>query len=367
MDVMQAANALAARGHDLVRLEIGQPLDPLPDCVARAVSAALRAGPIGYTEALGVPALKAAIAGLYRRRHGVELDPARVAVTAGSSAGFVLAFLAAFEAGARVGLGVPGYPAYPAILSALGITPVPVPLAPAGGYRLGAEEVAGLAGRAEGVVIANPSNPTGTLIDGPGLGAIARAARGAGLALVVDEIYHGLTYDAPAHSILEQTHEAIVVSSFSKYQGLTGWRIGWAIFPERMIRAVECLAQSLYISPPGLSQVAALAALAPEAEAEFDERVRRFRASRDLLLEALRHAGFTEISPAEGAFYIYARIPEEAEDAGAFAQRLMEEGGVAVTPGADFDPVRGSRTVRLSYAGPPERVAEGARRLMRWR
>ncbi|MCP5432596.1 MAG: aminotransferase class I/II-fold pyridoxal phosphate-dependent enzyme [Alphaproteobacteria bacterium] len=366
MDVMARANALAAGGRDLVRMEVGQPGEGPAPSVAAAVAEALRSAPLGYTEALGLPSLRAGLAGLYRRRYGVEVDPRRIVVTTGSSGGFVLAFLAAFEAGERIVLGAPGYPPYVSILEALGLEPVVVALDPARGYRLTASELKG-AGPAAGLLVASPANPTGTVLSRETLEGLAREAEARGMTFVSDEIYHGLVYGAPAHSLLEFTQDCIVVSSFSKYQGLTGWRVGWLVVPERLVRAVERLAQSLYISPPTVSQHAALAALEPQAESAFDARVAAYAASRAALLEALPRAGFAEISPAEGAFYVYARIPEDAPDADEFARRLMEEAGVVATPGFDFDRARGTRTMRFSYCGPPDRMAEGARRLLAWR
>lgn len=361
MDVMRAANARQDQGKDVLHLEVGQPSTSAPRAVLEAARDALERELLGYTDAFGVPPLKDAIAAHYTRAYGVDVDPARIAVTTGSSGAFVLAFLSAFDVGDRVALASPGYPAYRNILTALGIEVVPLEVGPDTDYQPTAEVLANVDGPLDGLIIASPSNPTGTMIDGPGLKALADYCQGAGIRLISDEIYHGITYEGPAHSIAEYAPEAFVVNSFSKYYCMTGWRLGWLIFPESLARPIECLAQNLFISPPTLSQIAATSAF--DCEAELDANVARYKVNRDVLLAELPKAGFDKLSHAQGAFYIYADVSHLTDDSLEFCQRILAETGIAITPGVDFDPARGHHFVRFSFAGATADIRETSKRL----
>jgi aspartate/methionine/tyrosine aminotransferase len=362
MDVMEAARAEEARGRTVVHMEVGQPGTPAPRAAREALARAMAAGPLGYTVALGLPELRARIARLYAAWYGVDLDPGRVVVTAGSSAAFILAFTSLFDAGERVAIAEPGYPSYRNILRALDVEPVGVPARLEDRFQPTPETLpAGIAG----LLVASPANPTGSMLGRDALAALIGAARARGIAFVSDEIYHGIHYGERAVSALEIDDEAYVINSFSKYFSMTGWRVGWMVVPEAHVRRVERLAQNLYICPPHASQVAALAAL--DATEELEANLAVYRANRALLLEGLPQAGFARIAPPDGAFYAYADVAEMTEDSRALAGRLLREAGVAATPGVDFDPGRGLRTLRFSYAGPTAAIAEGLRRLEAWR
>jgi len=364
MDVMRAANEREAAGGDVLHLEVGQPGTGAPAAVLEAVRAALATDRMGYTDAFGLPALRAGIAVHYAERYGVAVDPRRVVVCTGSSGAFVLAFLAAFEAGDRVALASPGYPAYRNILSALGVEAVEVPVGPETNFQPTPDLLEGIDGRLDGLIIASPSNPTGTMIRRDGLKAIADYCAGRGVRLISDEIYHGITYGEPAETALAFSGQAVVVNSFSKYYSMTGWRLGWMVAPDELLRPVECLAQNLFISPPTVSQYAALAALG--CRAELDGHVARYASNRELLLRELPKAGFARMASADGAFYLYADVTHLTNDSSAFCARMLAETGVAATPGIDFDPSRGNRYVRFSFAGRTEDMAEAAKRLIAW-
>jgi aspartate/methionine/tyrosine aminotransferase len=359
MDVMEAASRAEAEGRHIIHMEVGQPGTPAPQGARKALARALDQ-PLGYTGALGLPQLRQGIAGLYRRWYGVELDPARVVVTPGSSGAFILAFSALFDAGDRVAMGYPGYPSYRQILRAMSLEPVGIPTRSVDRYQPRPQELP----RAEGLILASPGNPSGTVLRLDELQALTDAARGRGMAVISDEIYHGLSYGDRCHSALEVTDEVFVVNSFSKYFSMTGWRIGWMVVPDSHLRIVERLAQNLFICPPHASQVAALAALDCIDEAEANLAV--YSENRRLMLEALPKAGFARIAPPEGAFYVYADVSELTPDSRAFAAKILDRAGVAVTPGLDFDPQRGARTLRFSYARSTADIAEGLRRLERF-
>jgi aspartate/methionine/tyrosine aminotransferase len=300
-------------------------------------------------------------------QHGLDIDPERVVVTAGSSAAFVLGFLAAFDVGARVALPSPGYPCYRHILRTLGCEPVMLETGPGTRWSPTAAMIAAAARekRLDGVLIASPNNPTGTMIEPARLAEIAAECRRQGIRLISDEIYHGLTYDRPAETALRHADDCIVINSFSKYYSMTGWRVGWMVVPRELVRPIERLAQNLYISPPAVSQAAALAAFEATGELEANRRV--YAASRALLLAELPKAGLTKLLPADGAFYLYADVSRFTGDSLAFARAMLEETGVAATPGVDFDATRGQRFLRFSYAGRTEDMAQAARRLQGWR
>jgi aspartate/methionine/tyrosine aminotransferase len=365
MDVLRAANERAAAGEDVLHLEVGQPSTPAPSGVLAAARDALEREALGYTDALGLPALREAIAADYRDHHGITVDAERVVVTTGSSGAFLLAFLAAFEPGDRVAMVSPAYPAYRNILTALDLVPVELPVGPAEGYQMTPELLAREREPPAGVIVASPANPTGTMLTPEQLAALAGYCRTRGVRLVSDEIYHGIVYEKRAATALASGDEAIVVNSFSKYFSMTGWRLGWMVVPQDLLRTIECLAQNLYISPPSLSQHAAIAAFA--CRNELDANVTRYRDNRAVLLEELPKAGIARFAPADGAFYLYADVAHLTNDSRDFCQRMLREIGVACTPGMDFDPLRGHGTLRLSFAGTRATIAEAARRLKGWR
>lgn len=368
MDVMRAANARDARARTAderaIHLEVGQPATAAPAVVRAAAARALESDKLGYTEALGIAPLRARIARHYRETYGVTVDPARVVVTAGSSGAFILGFLAAFDHGARVALADPGYPAYRNILSALGIEVVGLPADVSHGFQPTPELLA-RAGRLDGLIVASPANPTGSMLAPGELGRLMNWCAHEGVRLVSDEIYHGITFDRPAETALAHGDAAIVINSFSKYYSMTGWRLGWMIVPADLARTVEVLAQNLFIAPSALAQLAAVAAF--DAREECDANVARYRRNRDLLLAELPRAGFRDFAAPDGAFYLYCDVAHMTNDSEEFCRRMLAEAGVAATPGTDFDPGRGRRSMRFSFAGSTEDMAEAARRLARWR
>lgn len=365
MDVMRAANERAAQGGEVIHLEVGQPSGQAPARVLAAARDALDGHGLGYTEALGLPQLRERIAGHYRHVYGVAVDPQNIAVTTGSSGAFLLAFLAAFDAGDRVAVAAPGYPAYRNILEALGIEVVAVPVGAASRWQLTVEVLEQVEGRLDGVVVASPSNPTGSMLSAHEVAELATWCELKGIRLVSDEIYHGITYGAPAGTAAGAGGHAIIVNSFSKYYAMTGWRLGWMVVPPDLLRAVECLAQNLFISPPTLSQIAAQVVF--DCVGELDSRVAVYRANRDVLLNELPKAGFTRLAPSDGAFYLYADVAELTNDSAEFCRRMLAETGVACTPGMDFDPYQGHRTLRFSFAGATADMVTAARRLQEWR
>jgi aspartate/methionine/tyrosine aminotransferase len=363
MDVLRAANAAEAAGRSVIHLEVGQPGTAAPRAVLDAARRALTEDRIGYTDALGIPSLRQAIAAHYRDQYGVAVDPAEIVVTTGSSAAFQLAFLAAFEPGDRVALAAPGYPAYRNILSALDLEPVLVEVGENAHYQPNPDLLAE-AGDLAGLIVASPANPTGTMIPPADLERLVGYCRERGIRLISDEIYHGITYETPAQTARAFGKDAIVVNSFSKYYSMTGWRLGWMVLPPDLARSVECLAQNFYISPPALSQLAAVPVF--QCRAELDTHVARYRRNRDRLIETLREAGLTRFAPAEGAFYLYVDVSALTRDSVDFCRRMLAEIGVATTPGRDFDPIHGDNWLRISFAGSAEDIAEACRRLSAW-
>jgi aspartate/methionine/tyrosine aminotransferase len=363
MDVLSAANSRQRARGDVVSLAAGQPSAAPPRPVRAAAAAALD-GPLGYTEQLGIPELRAAIAGHYERRYSLPVEPNDVVVTTGSSGGFLLGFLAAFDPGDRVALARPGYPAYRNILSALGCEVVELPCGPDTGFQ---PTVAMLddAGPLDGLVVASPANPTGSMLAPGELAAITGWCAEHAVQLVSDEIYHGIHYgDEDPASAWQFSREAVVVNSFSKYFAMTGWRLGWLLVPDRLHRAVDCLTGNFTICPPALSQHAALAAFGTYAE--LDGHVATYRKNRDRLVAGLRDLGIDRIAPVDGAFYVYADVAHLTGDSMSFCQRLLAETGLAIVPGTDFDPGEGHHFVRMSFAGPPGDIAEALRRLGSW-
>ena len=361
MDVMEDARKLEAAGRDLVHMEVGQPGTPAPKAALDRLAAEISTGaPMGYTVALGLPELREGVAALYRTRHGIDLDPARVVITSGSSCAFILAFLALFDAGDRVALADPGYPAYRNILGALDLEVVRVEATLETGYQPTPKDLEG-AGRLDGLLVASPANPTGTMLDRAALTGLIRWCEANDAAFISDEIYHGLTYGPDAVSALEISDNAIVINSFAKYFSMTGWRIGWMVVPPALIRTVENLSQNLFICPSHASQIAALGALDATEELEGHRAV--YARNRERLMNALPEIGFTDIAPADGAFYIYAGIEKLSNDSKDFSARMLNEAGVAATMGLDFDPVRGNRTMRFSFARTEAEIEEGIRRI----
>ena len=364
MDIMRAANERASAGHDIIHMEVGQPGTPAPRLAREAMKAALDKDLLGYTEALGLPALRERIARHYRQAYGVEVSPAEVIVTAGSSAGFVLAFLALLDEGDRLLMPEPGYPCYRNIAQAFGIEPVPLPVGDAERWMPTAAALSADRGRRSALLFASPANPTGTALTDEALASLCAACEAQGITVISDEIYHGLTYAAPAQTARRFSRKAVVINSFSKYYSMTGWRIGWMVVPPELVRPIERLAQNLYISPTAISQVGALAAFDAVEELEANKAV--YAANRALLLNELPGAGFSRLAPADGAFYLYADVAHLTNDSQDFARRMLSEAGVAATPGVDFDPARGAHFIRFSYAGTTEAMAEAAKRLRRW-
>ena len=364
MDVFAAANARAAAGADIIHMEVGEPGSGPPAAVLAAARQALGRIPLGYTEALGRPQLRAAIAEHYDHLYGLAVDPGQVVVTVGASGAFVLAFLAAFDPGDRVVVPEPAFPAYKNTLRALGVEVVRLGHGPDSAFKPTVAKLEALEAPIHGLLIASPSNPTGTMLEPRELAAIARFCRQRGIRLIADEIYHGITYGPAATSVLAHDRDAIVVNGFSKYFCMTGWRLGWLIAPPDLVRPIELIAQNLFISAPALAQEAALAALA--CRAELDAHIEVYRRNRATLLELLPPAGLTRFAPVDGAFYLYADVSHLGGDSTALCAELLETAGLALAPGADFDSEQGRRFVRLSFAGAHPQVAAGAQRLAAW-
>ncbi|MBI1211614.1 MAG: aminotransferase class I/II-fold pyridoxal phosphate-dependent enzyme [Alphaproteobacteria bacterium] len=362
MDVMARANERARSGKAVFHLETGQPGCHAPKKALEAAAAALGSDSLGYTEALGRPALRKRIAEHYGETYGLDVPASRVIVTTGSSAGFILAFLAAFDAGDRLAMAVPGYPAYRNTAKALDLEPVFIRCGPEERFHLGAEAL-NRSNQWHGALIASPGNPTGTMMSRAEIAEIADVCASRKAWLISDEIYHGITYGVQAQTALSVAPGAIIINSFSKYYAMTGWRIGWMVVPEDLVRPIERLAQNLYISPSAISQIAAVAAM--DAKQELDGHVTLYARNRKRLIEALLGAGVTTMAPADGAFYLYADVSRFGTST-QMAQRLLDEVGVAATPGLDFDPEEGDRWLRLSYAGSESEIAAAADAFLAW-
>jgi aspartate/methionine/tyrosine aminotransferase len=366
MDVMAAAARIEARGGRVVHMEVGQPAAPAPRTARDAAKAALDLGDIGYTEALGVPRLRAAIARQYAELNGVTVEPDRIVVTTGSSAGFILAFLTLFEPGDRVAVACPGYPPYRHILTALGCEPVLIEISQATRWSITVDALLETHRRTplKGVLVASPANPTGTMMRPEALSELIAAAEGEGIRFISDEIYHRLDYAFPAETAAKFSDNAVIINSFSKYFCMTGWRVGWMVVPEPLLRSVERLQQNLAISVPTLSQVAAAAAF--DGRDEMEAVKHGYEENRLILTNGLPRAGLPEFLPVDGAFYLYADVSRFTDDSLAFAQRMLEEAGVAATPGIDFDPIRGNRFIRFSYARSAADMREAVERIGAW-
>jgi aspartate/methionine/tyrosine aminotransferase len=366
MDVMAAAAQREAQGVHIIHMEVGQPAAPAPAVAIKAAQVALAHGRIGDTETLGIPALRARIARHYEDTYDLSLDPARVVVTTGSSGGFVLAFLSLFEPSDRVALANPGYPPYRHILSALGCEPVLIETSAETRWALSAKALIAVHRRAplKGVVIASPANPTGTMMDPDALTRLIAVAEAEGIRVISDEIYHGLDYAFAAETAANASERAVVINSFSKYFCMTGWRVGWMVVPEVLVRPVERLQGNLAISVPTLAQVAAEAAF--EGREEMEAVKHGYEENRRILTEGLPKAGLDKFLPVDGAFYLYADISRFSDDSLNFAKRMLNEAGVAATPGIDFDPVNGKHFLRFCYAGPAADMREAVERIGGW-
>ncbi|MFU1476709.1 pyridoxal phosphate-dependent aminotransferase [Roseovarius sp. C7] len=359
MDVMEAARRAEAEGRHIIHMEVGQPGTPAPEGARAALSDAMVDDAMGYTVALGLPALRERIATLYKSWYGLDISPERVVVTSGSSGAFILAFTALFDAGDRIGIGMPGYPSYRQILKALDLVPVEIETKAENRLQPVAQDLEGH--DLQGLMVASPANPSGTMLGREELAELIEGARAQGAQFISDEIYHGIEYERQAVSALEISDEVYVINSFSKYFSMTGWRVGWMVVPEDHVRTVERLAQNLFICPPHASQVAALAAMGCDEELQANLEI--YKVNRQLMLDGLPSAGFDRIAPPDGAFYVYADVSHLTDDSRAFAAEILEKAGVAVTPGLDFDPKRGHGTIRFSYARATEDIREGLRRL----
>ena len=364
MDVLAEANRLRQLGQDVISMAVGQPSAPAPEAVLEAARRALAGGRVGYTDALGIPPLREAIARHYAEQYGVSVPPARIVVTTGSSAGFNLAFLAMFDVGDRVAITSPGYPAYRNIMAALGLDVVEIELGAEGYLTADLLAQAHREGALAGVLFASPANPTGAIIPADELVRVVETARELGISVISDEIYHRLSYSTPDATALSLGDDVVVINSFSKYYCMTGWRIGWMVLPEELVRPIERIQQSLYISAPELSQVAAVEAFGATAELE---RIKDdYRASRALLLEGLPKLGLRIAAPMDGAFYAYCDVSALTNDSMDFARRMIAEAHVAATPGHDFDVTNGNRYMRFSYAGAVPDMATALQRLGEW-
>ncbi len=366
MDVMAAAARIEAAGGHVIHMEVGQPATGAPKTAIAAAHAALEAGRIDYTSALGIPSLRERIARHYRDAYGCDVSPGRIVVTTGSSGGFILAFLSMFAPGDRVAVTVPGYPPYRHILTALGCEPVLIEtsndtrLALTGEALLAAHRKAPL----KGVLVGSPANPTGTMMSREALAGLIAAAEDAGIRFISDEIYHGLDYAFPAATAAALSEHALVINSFSKYFCMTGWRVGWMVVPEILVRPIERLQQNLSISVPSLSQIAAEAAF--DGAAEMEEIKHGYQENRRILIEGLPKAGLSKFLPADGAFYLYADVSDFTSDSFEFAKQMLEQAHVAATPGLDFDPIHGRSFIRLSYARSAAEMREAVDRIAHW-
>ncbi|MGE0279770.1 MAG: pyridoxal phosphate-dependent aminotransferase [Rhizobiaceae bacterium] len=364
MDVLAEANRLRRQGINVVSMAVGQPSDPAPSAVRVAAARGLRDGKIGYTDSLGLAGLREAISRHYAEHYRVDVQPQRIVVTTGSSAAFNLAFLSMFDAGDRVAIAAPGYPAYRNIMAALGIDVVEIELGNDAYLHANHLRAAHTEKPVKGVLFASPANPTGALIPEADLKALIETASELGIAVISDEIYHRLSYAGPDVTALQFDDDVVVINSFSKYYCMTGWRIGWMVLPEALVRPVERVQQSLYISAPELSQIAAIAAF--DATVELEAVKARYAENRQLLMKRLPELGFRLAAPMDGAFYAYCDVSQLTNDSMAFAKRMLAEAHVAATPGRDFDPLAGHRTMRFSYAGSPAEMVEATDRIERW-
>jgi aspartate/methionine/tyrosine aminotransferase len=364
MDVLRAANQRQAEGKDVLHLELGQPATGAPAGVIKAAHEMLEKDPLGYTEAFGMMHVRKRISEYYNKLNDIYIEPDRIIITTGSSGGFVLAFMAAFEVGDRVAISDPGYPGCRNILLGLGIEPVLVKTNAETKFQPTPALLDELDGTIDGLIVASPSNPTGTMLEQAELKALSDYCYERKVRLISDEIYHGITYGQSGVTALQFDSNSIVINSFSKYFSMTGWRVGWMVVPSDLQRSVECLAQNFFISAPTLSQFGAGAAF--DCIDELDKNVARYATNRKILLKELPKAGFDRLAPVNGAFYVYADVSSFTNDSENFCRRMLQETGVATTPGTDFDEARGNAFIRFSFSGATEDISEAADRIKRW-
>ena len=359
MDVMENARKAEEGGRKIIHMEVGQPSTAAPSDALKQTSQIMKSNPLGYTVALGLPELRKKISDLYGHWYNLDLDPARVIITSGSSGAFILSFTALFDAGARVGIGVPGYPSYRQILKSLGVLPIDIETNFENKFQPTKNDI--VTRNLDGLLVASPSNPTGTMLGKDELANLIDTSHSIGASFISDEIYHGIHYEKKAVSALEVTDECYVINSFSKFFSMTGWRVGWMVVPQNHIRVVERLAQNLFICSPHVSQVAALEAMS--CEDELFHNIDIYRENRQIIMDGLLNIGFQNFAPPDGAFYFYIDISKYSDDSLSFCNEILQEVGVAITPGVDFDPERGKTTIRISYARSTDEIKQGMIRL----
>ena len=362
MDVMEAAREAEESGRRIIHMEVGQPGTPAPKQATNSVVESMTKNNLGYTVALGLPELRKRISELYGEWYNVDINPKRIAITPGSSSAFVASFTSLFDSGDRVGIAAPGYPSYKQILKALDLVPVTIQTIMGNRFQPLPQNLPN--NDLSGFLIASPANPTGSMLDYKSLSDLIHISQENNISFISDEIYHGIEYEKKAVTALEITDDCYVINSFSKYFSMTGWRIGWIIVPENHIRQIESIVQNMFICAPHVSQVAAIAAMDAKDELEYNMSV--YRENRSLMIEGLAKAGFTEIAPPDGAFYIYADISKFSNNSFKFARDILDEAGIAITPGFDFDAERGNETIRFSYAGTTDDMKEGLSRLYKF-
>ena len=360
MDVMEQARKEELLGRDIIHMEVGQPGTPAPSGAIIELTKKMDSEPLGYTVALGIPELRKKISSLYKEWYGLDINPDRVIVTSGSSGAFILAFTALFDTSDKVGIGAPGYPSYKQILRALDIEPVIIETNIENKFQISPKSINNQ--ELNGILVASPANPTGSMLDSNQLTQLIKKCHDKSISFISDEIYHGIEYQKKAVSALEITDDCYVINSFSKYFSMTGWRVGWMVVPETHIRQVERLAQNMFICAPHSSQIAALGAL--NSVKELNQNLEVYKINRDLLINGLKKAGFDKFAPPDGAFYVYADISKFSNDSLAFCKSMLKKGGVAITPGLDFDSRRGKQTIRFSYACTTDEIKEGIKRII---
>ena len=360
MDVMEQARKEELLGRDIIHMEVGQPGTPAPSGAIRELTKKMNSESLGYTVALGIPELRKKISSLYKQWYGLDINPDRVIITSGSSGAFILAFTALFDTSDKVGIGAPGYPSYKQILRALDIEPVIIETNIENKFQISPNSINNQ--ELNGILVASPANPTGSMLDSNQLTQLIKKCHDNSISFISDEIYHGIEYQKKAVSALEITDDCYVINSFSKYFSMTGWRVGWMVVPEAHIRQVERLAQNMFICAPHSSQIAALGAL--NSVKELNQNLEVYKINRELLINGLKKAGFDKFAPPDGAFYVYADISKFSNDSLDFCKSMLKKGGVAITPGLDFDSIRGKQTIRFSYARTTDEIKEGIKRII---
>ena len=359
MDVMENARKAEEKGEDIVHMEVGQPGTPAPIEAQRQLIEKMKNDSMGYTVALGIPELRKRISQLYGDWYNLDLNPDRIIITSGSSAGFILSFSSLFDAKDRVGICSPGYPSYRQILKAQDLETVLIETKFENNFQPFASDLKGL--NLSGVLIASPANPTGSMLNYNQLESLILCSLEQDISFISDEIYHGIEYEKKATTALQITNQCYVINSFSKYFSMTGWRVGWMVVPEDHIRQIERLAQNMFICAPHASQIAALHAL--DCEDELKNNLDVYKENRKLMIKGLKDSGFSKISSPDGAFYIYADVSKFCNDSLEFANRVLKEAKVAITPGLDFDTNRGNSTIRFAYARSTEDIIKGLEKL----